>query len=75
MNGRAYQRRSSYNEDMERDDNYLPSASDDVDEQSKSDQPPPPREDQYIAALRHRFPSRPKTDYAYSKPLGHLSMF
>ncbi|CAF1077701.1 unnamed protein product [Didymodactylos carnosus] len=31
--------------------------------------PPQQRDQQYIGALQHRFPSRPKSDYAYSAPI------
>ncbi|CAM2718812.1 unnamed protein product [Rotaria socialis] len=71
-NDHPYQRRSSLNEEYERDDNEYEAAPEDISESQKKG-PPPPREDQYIAALRYRFPNRPKTDYAYSKPLVPLS--
>ncbi|CAF0895467.1 unnamed protein product [Adineta ricciae] len=69
-NDRSYQQRSSITEDTERDDNEYEEPSNDLDEQpSKIDRPPPPPQEQYISALRYRFPNRPKTDYAYSKPV------
>ncbi len=73
--GRPYQQRSSITEENEREDNEYEEALDDVDEQSKPERPPQRSEDQYISALRYRFPNRAVTDYVYSKPVGPASMF
>jgi hypothetical protein len=68
--GRAYQARSSITEENGREDNEYEEATNDLDGSPTNVGPPQRSEDQYIAALRYRFPSRPKTDYAYSKPVG-----
>ncbi|UJR09263.1 hypothetical protein I4U23_013509 [Adineta vaga] len=54
----------------ERDDNEYEEPSNDLEEQPRNDGPPLPAQDQYISALRHRFPNRSKNDYVYSKPIG-----
>ncbi|CAF2642463.1 unnamed protein product [Rotaria sp. Silwood2] len=69
-NGRPYPQRSSINEENERDDNEYEPASDDIDEQERTYRPPPRNEDPYLSALKLRFPNRPRTDYAYSRPSG-----
>ena len=74
-NGRAYQSRSSITEDIVREDNEYEEALDEVDASSTNVRPPQRSEDQYIAALRYRFPNRPKNDYSYTKPSGPLGMF
>jgi hypothetical protein len=66
-NANAYNRRSSITDG---NDNEYEEPGNDVDDRSINDIPPQRREDQYIAALRHRFPNRPKTDYSYSRPVG-----
>ena len=64
----AYQTRSSVTEDTVREDNEYEEAPDDIEETSRAaDRPPQRSEDQYIAALRYRFPNRAKDDYAYKK--------
>jgi len=73
-NERAYQLRSTANKENGTEDNEYEETPGDDDEPARNELPPPRSEDQYIAALRYRFPSRPKTDYAYSKPLGPSSM-
>jgi hypothetical protein len=73
-NGRGYQLRSTITEQTERDDNEYEEALED-DEQARIEPPPQRSEDQYIAALRYRFPNRPKSDYAYSKPPGPAGNF
>lgn len=75
-NARAYQTRSSITEETARDDNEYEEPTDDADQSPPANDRPPQRpEDQYIAALRYRFPNRPKNDYAYSRPAGPLGMF
>lgn len=73
-NARAYQTRSSITEETARDDNEYEEPNNGANESPQNDRPPPRAEDQYIAALRYRFPNRPKDDYAYSKPLGPIGM-
>jgi hypothetical protein len=75
INAAGYQSRSSINEENDREDNEYEEPSGDNDDAARNDRPPQRSEDQYIAALRHRFPNRPKKDYAYSKPIGPISMF
>lgn len=72
---RPYQQRSSITEDIEREDNDYEEPSNESGSQERDDRPPPRREDQYIAALRYRFPNRPKTDYAYKQPVGPAGIF
>jgi hypothetical protein len=69
-NGRAYQARSSITEETGREDNEYEEAPNESDVSPVNVGPPPRSEDQYISALRYRFPNRPKSDYAYSKPAG-----
>lgn len=74
-NGNAYQTRSSITEENGKGYNEYEETVDDVDDPPANVRPPQRSEDQYIAALRYRFPNRPKTDYAYSKPLGPSGIF
>ncbi len=74
-NVRAYQSRSSIIEENGQENNEYEETLDDPDRSPDNTRPPQRSEDQYIAALRYRFPNRPKTDYAYSKPVGPASMF
>ena len=69
-NGRPYQARSSITEETGREDNEYEGAPNESDVPPVNVGPPPRSEDQYISALRYRFPNRPKSDYAYSKPAG-----
>lgn len=75
INARPYQARSSITEETARDDNEYEEPTNEGDSSPAIDRPPPPPQDQYIAALRYRFPNRSKNDYAYSKPLGPAGMF
>lgn len=73
-NGHAYQRRSSIIEENGSGDNEYEGGLEDAEEPTPNVRPPQRAEDQYVAALQHRFPSRPKSDYSYSKPIGPISM-
>jgi hypothetical protein len=70
-NGNPYNRRSSITDG---NDNEYEDPTNDVDDVPNI-RPPQRKEDQYLAALRHRFPNRPKTDYSYSRPIAAASMF
>lgn len=74
LNGRPYQPHSLITEEAPpRDDNEYGEAIDEREEEPRSEpQPPRPKDDPYIEALRHRFPNRPKNDYAYTRPPGPL---
>jgi hypothetical protein len=75
-NERRYGRPIESSEVDEQEDNdYEEAVYEDHDTSDEADRPLTRREDPYIAALRHRFPNRPKTDYVYSKPIGPSSMF
>ncbi len=73
-NGRGYQARSSIVEETGQDDNEYEGAPNAGDESPRNERPPQRSEDQYIAALRYRFPNRPKNDYSYTKPIGPTGM-
>jgi hypothetical protein len=75
INDRGYQLRSTIPEYNGTDDNEYEETPGSVDESARNERPPQRSEDQYIAALRYRFPSRPKSDYAYSKPVAPGSKF
>lgn len=64
---KGYQRPQTISEEGETYNEYETTADDD-NERRKTEPPPQRSEDQYMAALRYRFPNRSKSDYAYSKP-------
>src|SRR4051794_12671840 len=75
INTRPYQARSSITEDNIREDNEYEDGLHDINESTRSAGPPQNSEDQYIAALKYRFPNRSKNDYAYRRPSGPSSIF